>query len=200
MTILNVMSKKMIIPTLIVLGSTAAANTVCQNNNMDGKNILEYMEKKPSTQASKAGILSFLGILGGKRRKEDETVNTKTETNDNEKNWHNIKCTLKSLPTDLYYEKENADAEIDALIEKLDKESVNRELGEYAIRGLKYIKEHSESIITSDFACNGVFIDEDSNNLFWSVFHSTGAALYPDLAISYPKFIELGKTYMDNNP
>ena len=205
MQISKITSKKVIIPTLLLAGSIAIANTINNKNNISTESTLEYMDKNPVSQGAKAGILSLFGLCGAKRRKETESESIEPETKiiNNKEDWDKIRMPLMSLATDLYYEKEETDEMIDKLIEKLDNESVDKELGKYAQKGLKFIKEHSEDIVYVDISCTGSF-EDGAKELYWSVFHSTKAALYPDLVDekqkqALPKWIKLGNAYMSES-
>lgn len=203
MQLSKITSKKVIIPAVMLAGSVAIAN-LSNHNDISSEATLEYMDKNPISQGAKAGILTLFGLGGAKRKKETESSAIESQTNItcNDKNWEQIRMPLMSLATDLYYEKEETDIYIDKLIEKLDKESVDKELGEYAKRGLKFIKENSEDLIAVDVACNGHF-EDGSENLYWSVFHAAKSALYPELVEEkqkndLQKWIELGSTFMNN--
>ena len=143
MQLSKITSKKVIIPAVMLAGSVSIAN-LSNHNDISSEATLEYMDKNPISQGAKAGILTLFGLSGAKRKKETESSAIESQTNItcNDKDWEQIRMPLMSLATDLYYEKEETDIYIDKLIEKLDKESVDKELGEYAKRGLKFIKEH----------------------------------------------------------
>lgn len=196
-------SKKVIIPAVMLAGSVAIAN-LTNHNNISSDTTLEYMDKNPVSQGAKAGILTLLGLGGAKRRKETESVAIEPQSNtmSNEKDWKQIRSMLNTLATDLYYEEEGIYENIDKLIDKLDKESVDKELGEYAKKGLKFIKEHSEDLIAVDTACIGHF-EYGSDNLYRSLCQVTKSALYPELVEEkykndIPYWVELGNIFMDN--
>ena len=191
------------IPTIMLASGITYATLQNSKNDVSSESTLEYMDKNPISQGTKAGILALFGLRSSKRKKEDEVVeiNSKPQNN-NTNDWNQIRMSLRSLADDLYYEEDGVFTNIDTLIEKLDKESKNKEYGEHAKLGLNYIKENYKDFIVADTACNGHF-DGDSKNLFWSVYHATQYALFPELVTDKQKeelsdWIELGKKFMDS--
>lgn len=165
-------------------------------NNQQLKSNLSFGNKQQIEKSAKvivpmmaAAAGTVLAIQNGKLKPEND--------------WKEIRSLFRSMAEDLYYEKEETDAKIDKLIEKLDKEAVNKELGEYAKQGLEYIKEHSEHIVYVDTACIGGFIG-DARYLHRSILLATQTALYPDLVDEkqknlLPELIKTGKAYMCEN-
>lgn len=201
---LNVTSKKIIIPTIMLAGSIAAGNAINNKKNISTEATFEYMDKNPISQSTKAGILALLGF-GKKRKKEEYEINETDvkETKNNIECWKKIKNMLRDLPEDLYYEKEKTDAKINDLIEKVEKEAVDKELATYIKKGLEYIKKNSNDIAIVDTSGSGHFMD-DSRYLHKSIIFATQAALYPELIKEQQKdelqgWIQLGQTYMNEN-
>ena len=196
---------KTIIPALLLTGGIIAINRISQNTISNEQN-LEYMANNPASLAMEAGLFG----LFCKRRRETEIAEKETQlqiqTNNDIKDWNEIRKTLFIIANDFLDEKEEIDDKIDKLIEKLDTESVDKELGEYAKQGLNYIKKCTDDRIEITEGCievQGLYIDE-SNELFWSVYHATKSALYPNLVTDkekqdLPKWIERGKVFMDNH-
>ena len=207
MQISKIIPKKAIIPTLLLASSIAATNVIGNKNNIDGKQNIEYLDKNPSTLATEAGLLSLLGLKRKRKKESEEAIELKKEADiiSNAKDWSEIKNILFAIAYDFLYEKEEVNYKIDKLIEKIDTESVDKELGKYAKQGLKYIKECTDDrilITEGHIEVEGLYIDE-SNVLFWSVFRAIKSALYPNLITDkekrdLPIWIERGKVFMNN--
>ena len=192
------------IPTIMLASGITYATLQSSKNDMSSESTLEYMDKNPISQFTKAGILALLGLGSAKRKKEDEIDETNSKSLDNNANdWNQIRMSLRSLEDDLHYEEDEALANIDTLIQKLDKESKNKEYSEFAKLGLNYIKENYKDFIAADTACIGHFRGS-SKNLFWSIYHATQYALFPELITDkqkeeLPNWVKLGKEFMDKD-
>ena len=78
---LNKISPKVIIPAvLLATGSMYTINTYRQKNEVSGKQTMEFLDKNPYSQASKAGLL--LNLFGFFRKKKEE-VSDAEKTDDN---------------------------------------------------------------------------------------------------------------------
>ena len=122
------------IPTIMLASGITYTTLQNSKNDVSSESTLEYMDKNPISQGTKAGILALFGLGSAKRKKEDEIVEINSKPQDNNTNdWNQIRMSLRSLADDLYYEEDGVFTNIDTLIEKLDKESKNKEYEVYDI-------------------------------------------------------------------
>ena len=57
------------IPTIILASGITYATLQNSKNNMSSESTLEYMDKNPISQGTKAGILALFGLGSAKRRR-----------------------------------------------------------------------------------------------------------------------------------
>ena len=77
MEISRISLKKIIIPALFITSGVAVTNNLCQRNDNNDKQNIEYMANNPATKAIEAGF--FFGLFG-KRKKENELLPSVNET------------------------------------------------------------------------------------------------------------------------
>jgi len=162
----NITAKKVIIPAVVLASSITVANIVNQKNNISAESTLEYMNNDPISQGTKAGLLGLFGIgSAAKRRKEME------------KDIDNILSSTGRLEYHLYFDEKRANKIIDNLIEKINKNAVNTDAKEAAIKAWNFIKENGENLtIRGDD-----WVDDETRFFEANTLDLTLWSLYPKL-------------------